>query len=123
MNQVVTFRVRRSTLAVVAVLVGLALLSRYAAGIGWIATWIIVTNAVTFALFGLDKWAARRGWRRVPERTLHGCALAGGSPGALLGQGLFRHKTAKASFQVVFWIIVLVQVGALCVYLYRVGAA
>lgn len=123
MRSDVTFRLRRSTVAIAVIILSLALLSRYAAGIGWIVTWILVTNVVTFAVFGLDKWAARRGRPRVPERTLHGCALMGGSPGALLAQRLFRHKTAKASFQLVFWLIVLVQLVALCVYLYRLGVA
>ncbi|WP_147463771.1 DUF1294 domain-containing protein, partial [Pseudomonas amygdali] len=31
----------------------------------------------------------------------------GGWPGALLAQQVFRHKTRKVSFQIVFWLIVL----------------
>ncbi len=66
---------------------------------------------MTFGLYGYDKRAARRGTWRVPERVLHGLALLGGSPGALLGQRVFRHKTAKRSFQFAFWAIVVLQVA------------
>ncbi len=50
-------------------------------------------NVLTFALYGWDKRCARRGWRRVPEKTLLGLSALGGSLGALVGMRLFRHKT------------------------------
>ncbi|MFN7694859.1 MAG: DUF1294 domain-containing protein [Burkholderiales bacterium] len=59
-----------------------------------------------FIIYGLDKWAARKGNKRVAERTLHALALAGGWPGALLGQQVFRHKTAKPSFLRWTWAMV-----------------
>lgn len=79
--------------------------------LGWIAGWVLAINAVAFGFYGLDKRAARRQQRRVPENALHGLALLGGSAGALLGQRVFRHKTAKSSFQAVFWAILLLQAG------------
>ena len=51
--------------------------------------------------------------RRTPENTLHLVAVFGGWPGALVAQDLFRHKSSKASFQVVFWLTVVVNCGAL----------
>ncbi|HYF00159.1 MAG TPA: DUF1294 domain-containing protein [Planctomycetota bacterium] len=77
----------------------------------WIAFGAL--NAATLVLYAYDKAASRRSWRRVPERTLHLLALAGGSPAAFVGQQLFRHKTAKPRFQAVFWIIVITQLAAL----------
>jgi uncharacterized membrane protein YsdA (DUF1294 family) len=47
---------------------------------------------------------------RIPEATLHVAALLGGSPGAVVGQLLFRHKTRKRSFRIVFIAIVLLQI-------------
>ncbi len=44
--------------------------------------------------------------RRVPEKTLHLLALFGGWPGALMGQRVFRHKTQKFGFRIVFWLCV-----------------
>jgi uncharacterized membrane protein YsdA (DUF1294 family) len=49
----------------------------------------------------------------VPEKTLHMMALAGGWPGAWLAQKMFRHKTSKKEFQVVFWLTVVLNIGAL----------
>ena len=42
---------------------------------GLLAIWLLLINVITFLVFGLDKWKARRKEknekvRRVPERTL-----------------------------------------------------
>lgn len=66
-------------------------------------------NALTVLLYGLDKIAARNGWRRIPEIILHLLALLGGWPGAVLAQRVFRHKTEKRAFQRVFGVTVLVN--------------
>jgi uncharacterized membrane protein YsdA (DUF1294 family) len=70
-------------------------------------------NLVTLGFYGWDKAMARRDRRRVPELTLHLLAVAGGSPGAYVAQRVFRHKTRKTSFRVVFWLLVLLQAAAL----------
>ncbi len=56
--------------------------------------------------------AGREG-RRIPELVLHGLAVAGGSPGAYAGMRWFRHKTVKGRFRLVFWSIVIVQLGVI----------
>lgn len=55
-------------------------------------------SALTFVLFGLDKWFAKRRSRRIRERTLLVCLWLFGAPGGLFGMALFRHKTRHASF-------------------------
>ncbi len=70
-------------------------------------------SAVAVIVYAADKSAARRDEWRTPERTLHLLALAGGWPGALVAQTLFRHKTRKLSFRLVFWITVAANCGAL----------
>lgn len=50
--------------------------------------------------YGLDKWKAKSGAWRIPERTLLLTALAGGSVGALAGMLLFHHKTRKPKFMI-----------------------
>jgi uncharacterized membrane protein YsdA (DUF1294 family) len=76
----------------------------------WVGAWLAAVNLTTFAYYGLDKARARRAGRRVPEVVLHALALLGGSLGAFAGMRLFRHKTVKGTFRVVFWLIVAVQV-------------
>ncbi|NUT80030.1 DUF1294 domain-containing protein [Pseudomonas sp. NA13] len=68
-----------------------------------------VVSVVAFLLYWSDKRKARADAWRTPENVLHAVELAGGWPGALLAQQLFRHKTRKVSFQVVFWFIVLLH--------------
>jgi uncharacterized membrane protein YsdA (DUF1294 family) len=70
-------------------------------------------STITFVVYGFDKLAAERGGKRVRERTLHLLALCGGWPGALAGQWLFRHKRRNRSFQVDFWLIVLLNIALL----------
>ena len=65
-----------------------------------------VASVITFFVYGLDKRAARRGGWRTPEATLHLLELLGGFPGAFLAQRLFRHKTRKFGYRIVFWLIV-----------------
>lgn len=69
-------------------------------------------SLVAFVAYGLDKSAAKsRNWRTA-ESTLHLFSLAGGWPGALLAQQIFRHKTSKQSFVVVFWLTIGINVAA-----------
>jgi uncharacterized membrane protein YsdA (DUF1294 family) len=87
---------------------------------------LLLVNLVTFVTYGLDKRAAIRGARRVPEKRLHLLALVGGFPGAFAGQQVFRHKRAKRSFMVAYWAIVALHVvgwGTLAYLLLRPGAA
>lgn len=73
------------------------------------AAWLLAFNAVTVLVYGYDKAIAGGRRRRVPERTLLGLALCGGTPGAMLAMWLFRHKTAKRSFRNAFAFIVAAQ--------------
>ncbi|HSR65173.1 MAG TPA: DUF1294 domain-containing protein, partial [Xanthomonadaceae bacterium] len=68
-----------------------------------------IASVVTFLAYARDKHAAERGGWRTRESTLHTFALLGGWPGALLAQGLLRHKSSKAGFQWVFWCTVLLN--------------
>lgn len=76
----------------------------------YVAAYLLLISLSTFGAFAFDKARARRGGRRVPERTLLMLAALGGTPGALLGQGLLRHKTRKQPFGAWLWFITLSQV-------------
>ncbi|OLF54173.1 DUF1294 domain-containing protein [Pseudomonas chlororaphis] len=79
-------------------------------GISWVP--LLAYGAVSvlaFFLYWSDKRKARSDSWRTPENVLHAVELAGGWPGALLAQQAFRHKTRKVSYQLVFWLIVLLH--------------
>ncbi|WP_409319260.1 DUF1294 domain-containing protein [Pseudomonas sp. KCJK9016] len=68
-----------------------------------------IVSVLAFFLYWADKRKARAETWRTPENVLHAVELAGGWPGALIAQQVFRHKTRKVSFQVLFWVIVLLH--------------
>ncbi len=80
--------------------------------IPWILAVQLVLSLVTLAFSGNHTRRAAGGARRVPERTLHLLELAGGWPGALLAQRLFRHKSRKLSFRLVLWAIIALHLLA-----------
>lgn len=71
--------------------------------------YLIGINVLTFLLYGIDKWRARRDRWRIPEDTLIWLAIVGGSIGALLGMCLFRHKTRHRKFTIGIPVILAVQ--------------
>lgn len=60
--------------------------------------YLLIINAVAFALMRIDKQKAKKDKYRIPESTLMGCAVIGGSIGAWLGMQVFRHKTRHKKF-------------------------
>ena len=78
--------------------------------------YLAAVNVITFAVYGADKRRARKGKRRVPEKTLFLLAAIGGSVGALAGMYAFRHKTRHWYFVWGIPAILAVQI-ALAVWL------
>ena len=76
-----------------------------------------VVSVISYGLYAKDKKAAKNRQWRVPENTLHFCALLGGWPGAILAQQVLRHKTQKVSFRVAFGMTVLLN-SSLLVWLH-----
>ena len=66
------------------------------------AGYLLIVNAVTFLVFGIDKKRAKKEQWRVPERTLLLLALA--------GMYTFRHKTRKIKFSVGIPVIFILQI-------------
>jgi uncharacterized membrane protein YsdA (DUF1294 family) len=99
---------------------GLAVAAAIALALGLhldpLVSWLIAVNVVTLLTYGYDKWIAGSNRTRVPERVLLLLAFVGGTIGALLGMYLFHHKTVKSSFQLRFWLVVLVQVALVVLY-------
>ncbi|HWH26034.1 MAG TPA: DUF1294 domain-containing protein [Pseudolysinimonas sp.] len=76
----------------------------------WVLALYVGLSIIAFFAYGADKDAARSSKRRIAETTLILLGLLGGWPGAIIGQQVFRHKTAKRSFRAVFWVSVLINV-------------
>jgi uncharacterized membrane protein YsdA (DUF1294 family) len=92
--------------AFIVAVVGVVLAGRLPLAVLWL---YLGASVVAFAAYWLDKSAARYGRWRTAESTLHLFGLAGGWPGALFAQRVFRHKSSKAEFQRVFWVTVVVN--------------
>jgi len=69
---------------------------------------LLITNLITFGVFGFDKWQARKQQWRISENTLLGISLLG-VVGAASGMIIFNHKVSKKSFLVKFFIVVLID--------------
>jgi len=78
-----------------------------------ILAWLVAVNVATAAAYAYDKSAARRGGRRVRERTLWILCLAGGVGGAWLVFFGMRHKTRHRSFWIVQGVATVAWVGLL----------
>ena len=81
----------------------------YAALLG--VAYLFVLNLATLIVYLVDKARAGQGSLRVPESTLLGLALIGGSLGALLGMYLVRHKTQKWYFKFTVPVMLAAQVA------------
>ena len=73
---------------------------------------------MAFVLTAYDKHLAKNKRRRIPEQTLLTLVLIGGTIGSGLAMLVFRHKTAKRSYLLKFWGIVLIQI-VVFFFLYR----
>ena len=77
--------------------------------------YLAVINVVTFFMYGIDKWKAKKSKWRIREAALLGLAVLGGSIGAWLGMQVWHHKTQHKKFKYSVPAIIIVQL-ALIVY-------
>lgn len=71
---------------------------------------LLLVNVVAFAMYGIDKYKARRQQRRISEAALLTIALAGGALGAWIAMYTFRHKTRHAKFVVLVPLFLAAQI-------------
>ena len=71
---------------------------------------------VTFFMYGIDKWKAKRSKWRISEATLLGMAVIGGSIGAWLGMRVWHHKTMHKKFQLGIPLIIAAQIALMIWY-------
>lgn len=82
--------------------------------------YLLIINAAGFTLMLADKWKAKKNRWRIPEATLMGAAVLGGSIGSLLGMYTVRHKTKHLKFTLGIPLILAVQIiAAVWILIYR----
>jgi uncharacterized membrane protein YsdA (DUF1294 family) len=82
-----------------------------------LAYYLLGINAVTFIVYGIDKYKAKKAKWRIPEVTLLLLAVLGGSIGAWMGMKVWHHKTMYKKFKYGIPAILLIQI-ALMAYLH-----
>ena len=106
---------RRFDPASIIVLVAFALLLAFVALTRGLPRWAVllyvVASACSFALYAVDKAAAIDKRDRIPESMLLWLGFVGGWPGAIAAQQVLRHKTAKQSFRIRFWLSVIANMA------------
>ena len=78
--------------------------------------YLTTVNVVTFFMYGVDKWKAKRSKWRVSEAVLIWMAVLGGSIGAWLGMKVWHHKTQHKKFKYGLPLILIAQL-VLVIYL------
>ena len=78
---------------------------------------LLAINAVTFIIYGIDKYKAKKAKWCIPETTLLLQAVLGGSIGAWMGMKVWHHKTMHKKFKYGIPAILLIQI-ALMTYLH-----
>ena len=79
--------------------------------------YLLDINAVTFIIYGIDKYKAKKAKWRIPEAILLLLAVFGGSIGAWMGMKVWHHKTMHKKFKYGIPAILLIQI-ALMAYLH-----
>lgn len=83
-----------------------------------IILYYIAVNAIAFAMYGADKYFAKKDMWRISEKALLGIAAIGGAFGAFAGMETFRHKTKHAKFKILVPVLMVAHAGIL-LYLYN----
>ena len=84
----------------------------------YILYYLIAINVITFLIYGIDKFKAKKGKWRIPESSLLLLAIIGGSIGAWLGIKVWHHKTLHKKFKYGIPLIVIIQI-AIAIYIFR----
>ena len=81
--------------------------------------YLLAVNSLTFLLYGIDKYKAKKSQWRISEATLLTMAAIGGSIGAWAGMRLWHHKTMHKKFKYGIPLIIIMQI-ALVAYLHTI---
>lgn len=80
--------------------------------------YFVIVNLVTFIIYGLDKWKAKKSKWRFSEAMLLKLAIIGGSIGAWLGMKTWHHKTMHKKFKYGVPTIIIIQLLIIIIIIY-----
>ncbi len=72
--------------------------------------YLLSINAISFVLFGYDKFLAIKNKRRIPEKELFTVATIGGAVGGMFAILVFKHKISKATFMWRFMFVFILNI-------------
>ena len=81
--------------------------------------YLLAVNALSLIIMHYDKYLAKNNKWRIPEKTLLGIAVIGGSLGCILGMYSARHKTRKPKFTIGLPMIFILQILVSALLIYR----
>jgi uncharacterized membrane protein YsdA (DUF1294 family) len=85
-------------------------------------SYLTAINLTTFIVYIFDKEEAEENSSyRVPEKILHALEAMGGSIFAIFAQHSLHHKSSKVSFFIVTWLILVIQISAIHLCLWKTG--
>ena len=72
--------------------------------------YLLSINAISFGLFGFDKFLAIKNERRIPEKELFTVSTIGGAFGGMFAILVFNHKLSKTNFMWRFMFIFIINI-------------
>ena len=84
-----------------------------------IIMYLIIINLIGFLAMWLDKSKAKRGARRITEKTLFIITAMGGGIGTIAGMYTFRHKTQKPAFVIGLPFITILEIITIIYFILR----
>ena len=81
-----------------------------------ILIYLLSINVITFLSLCFDKYKAKKGHWRTPEKTLLTLVFLGGGFGGIAGMRYFKHKTKKPRFYIGFPLILSMEIILVIAY-------
>ncbi len=82
--------------------------------------YLLAISIISVIVCCYDKLAAKRGWRRTPEKTLMLLSVLGGAVAMYITMQIIRHKTRHNKFMVGLPLIILLQIAIILLFYFKI---
>lgn len=86
----------------------------------YIIIYVVIINIIGFFSMWYDKFKAKKGYWRTPEKTFFIITAIGGGIGTITGMYTFRHKTKKLKFTLGLPTILILEIIAVVYIILRI---